>query len=83
MMPGRTPLRWCSTVTSPWRGALDLIARAGGGRVEAYPQETPGQKVSASFLYNGTRSLFEQAGFSYDRSKGMKHCVMSKTVLPG
>jgi hypothetical protein len=51
--------------------------------VEAYPQETPSTKVSASFLYNGTRSLFEQADFSYDRPKGMKHCVMSKTVMPG
>ena len=62
------------------RGALDLIALAGGGMVEAYPQDTPGKKVSASFLYNGTRSLFEQAGFSYDRPKGKYHCVMSKTV---
>ncbi|MGH8892409.1 MAG: hypothetical protein ACRDWY_03745 [Actinomycetes bacterium] len=62
------------------RGALGLIAQAGGGVVEAYPQDTPGKKVSASFLYNGTRSLFEQAGFSYDRRKGMHHCVMSTTV---
>lgn len=64
-------------------GALGLIAQSGGGVVEAYPQDTPGKKVSASFLYNGTRSLFEQAGFSYDRPKGMKNCVMSKTILPG
>jgi GNAT superfamily N-acetyltransferase len=65
------------------RGALQLIAQAGGGVVEAYPQDTPGKKVSASFLYNGTRSLFAKAGFSYDRRKGMNHCVMSKTVPPG
>jgi hypothetical protein len=39
--------------------------------------------VSASFLYNGTRSLFEQAGFSFDRPKGKYHCVMSKTVPRG
>ena len=62
------------------RGALDLIAQAGGGVVEAYPQDTAGQKVSASFLYNGTRSLFEQAGFSYVRPKGKHHCVM-RTVI--
>lgn len=62
------------------RGALDMIAQAGGGVVEAYPQDTPGKKVSSSFLYNGTRSMFEQAGFSYDRRKGAKHCVMSKTA---
>jgi GNAT superfamily N-acetyltransferase len=65
------------------RGALDLIARGGGGVVEAYPQDTPGKKVSASFLYNGTRSLFEQAGFSFDRPKGKFHCVMSKAVPRG
>jgi len=64
------------------RGALHLIARAGGGVVEAYPQDTGGKKVSASFLYDGTRSLFEQAGFSCDRPKGMNHCVMSRTVPP-
>jgi GNAT superfamily N-acetyltransferase len=64
------------------RGALDLIADAGGGVVEAYPQDTKGKKISASFLYNGTRSLFEKAGFSYDRRKGMNHCGMSKTIPP-
>ncbi len=65
------------------RGVLGLIAQAGGGLVEAYPQDTGGEKVSASFLYNGTRSLFEQAGFNYDRPKGKNHCVMSKTVRHG
>ncbi|MGO8956677.1 MAG: hypothetical protein ACLQFR_04805 [Streptosporangiaceae bacterium] len=62
------------------RGALDLIAKAGGGVVEAYPHDTDGQKVSASFLYNGTRSLFEQVGFSFVRSKGKNNCVM-RTVI--
>jgi GNAT superfamily N-acetyltransferase len=63
-------------------GALDLIARAGGGVVEAFPQDTQGAKVSASFLYNGTRSLFEQAGFNYVQPKGKNHCVMRTTVEP-
>ena len=61
-------------------GALDLIAQAGGGVVEAYPQDTAGTSVSASFLYSGTRSLFEQAGFTYLRPKGKNHCVMVTTV---
>ena len=64
------------------RGALALIAKAGGGVVEAYPQDTQGKKITASFLYNGTRSLFEDAGFTYDRPKGKQHCVMTKTVAP-
>ena len=51
--------------------------------VEAYPQDlADGQKVSASFLYSVTRSMFEQAGFSYDRPKGKNHCVMTKRVAP-
>jgi len=64
------------------RGALDLIARAGGGVVEAYPQDTPGKRTSASFLYNGTRGLFERAGFTWDRPKGKNHCVMRIVVEP-
>jgi hypothetical protein len=60
------------------RGALDLISQAGGGVVEGYPHDTDGQKVSV--LYNGTRSLFEQADFSYVRPKGMKNCVMRKEI---
>jgi GNAT superfamily N-acetyltransferase len=64
------------------RGAMDLIAKAGGGVVEAYPQNTLGKRTSGSFLYNGTRSLFEKAGFRYERSKGKNHCVMRRTVSP-
>ena len=63
-------------------GALDLIATAGGGVVEAYPRDTQGARVSASFLYNGTRSLFEEAGFVFDRPKGTVNCVMRTTVEP-
>ena len=62
------------------RGALALIAAAGGGVVEAYPQDTGGKKITASFLYSVTRSLFEQAGFSYVRPKGKNHTVMRTTV---
>jgi hypothetical protein len=46
------------------------------------PQDTAGAKVTASFLYNGTRSMFERAGFTYSRPKGLKHCVMTTTVAP-
>jgi ribosomal protein S18 acetylase RimI-like enzyme len=62
------------------RGALDLIAQAGGGVVEAYPQDAQHKKISASFLYNGTRSLFERAGFIYLRDKGKNHTVMRTTI---
>jgi GNAT superfamily N-acetyltransferase len=62
--------------------ALQLIADAGGGVVEAYPYETAGKKVSASFLYNATRNMCERAGFTYDRPKGKNHCVMRKVIEP-
>lgn len=65
------------------RGALDLIARAGGGVVEGYPQDlSDGRRVGASFLYNGTRALYEQAGFTYLRPKGKGHTVMRRTLSP-
>lgn len=59
-------------------GALDLIAKAAGLVWWAYPQDTLGKRT-----FNGTRSLFEKAGFSYVRSKGKNHCVMRRTVSPG
>src|SRR5262249_28237905 len=63
------------------RGALDLIAKSGGGVVEGYPHDLPeGKKMSASFLYNLTRNDYEKAGFAYDRPKGKGNCVMVKKV---
>jgi hypothetical protein len=50
--------------------ALSLIAEAGGGLVEAYPQDTGGQRITASFLYAATRSMVERAGFEYVRPQG-------------
>ena len=65
-------------------GALDLIAQAGGGRVESYPHDLTGntKKMSSSFLYNGTRRLYERLGFTFDRPKGLRNCVMVTTVGP-
>jgi hypothetical protein len=59
------------------RGAVDLIAEAGGGVVEGYPHDTDGAKVSV--LYNGTRSLYERA-FTFLRPKGKRNCVMRRVV---
>lgn len=64
------------------RGALELIALAGGGVVEGYPHDTQGKKVSASFLYNTTRTTYERCGFVFDRPKGQKNTVMVTTVAP-
>ena len=66
------------------RGALALIAEAGGGLVESYPHDlTPGKKTSSSFLYNATRTMYEQLGFEYERPKGKGNCVMRKEIPTG
>lgn len=64
------------------RGALELIAGAGGGVVEGYPHDLTHQtkKMSSSFPCNGTRRLYERLGLTYVRPTGLKSCVMRKTV---
>jgi hypothetical protein len=64
------------------RVPVHVVPPAVRGAVETYPQDTQGKKTPASFLYNGTRTLFEQAGFTYVRPKGKNHTIMRKTVTP-
>jgi GNAT superfamily N-acetyltransferase len=65
------------------RGALELVAQAGGGLVEAYPHDLPeDKKISSSFLYNATRTMYERLGFEYVRPKGQGNCVMTLRVPP-
>ena len=59
-------------------GALDLIAAAGGGRVEGYPE--PAGTVPAGFLFHGALSTFERAGFTRDRMIGKHRWVVTRTV---
>ncbi len=62
-------------------GALRLIAEAGGGEVVSFPNELePGKRTSSSFLHNGTRAMFEQAGFTFERHIGKSKTVMRKTI---
>jgi GNAT superfamily N-acetyltransferase len=64
-------------------GALREIAILGGGTVESYPQEVKaGEKVSGSFLYNGTTSMFEGLGFRKQHKLGKNHWVVTKKVRP-
>ena len=65
------------------RGAVQLIAQAGGGLVEGYPHDTGGvRKKNSSFLYNGTRTMYERENFTYGRPKGQGNCVMVREVAP-
>lgn len=69
-------------VTRALGGALELIAQDGGGIVEGYPHVPRDKKVSASFLYNGTQSVYERAGFEFIRPKGQFNTVMRREVAP-
>lgn len=70
-------------VTTALQGALAMIAASGGGIVEGYPHIPRTDKpTSSSFFYNGTRSVYERAGFEFIRPKGQRNTVMRRTVQP-
>jgi GNAT superfamily N-acetyltransferase len=62
------------------KGALQEIARLGGGVVESYPEDVEGRSVSASFLHNVTVAMFEREGFRRTRRIGKNTWVVSKVV---
>jgi GNAT superfamily N-acetyltransferase len=61
-------------------GALNEIARLGGGIVESYPEDVEGRKTSGSFLYNATLLIFERHGFQRTRQIGKNHWVVTRVV---
>ena len=61
-------------------GAIKEISRLGGGSVEGYPEVTEGRKVSGSFLFNGTLSIFEQQGFERSRLIGKSKWAVTRMV---
>ena len=61
-------------------GALDQIARAGGGLVEAIPEVTAGREAPGRFLYSATVELFEDFGFSRRRQVGKHAWIVAKDV---
>lgn len=62
------------------KGALQQIARLGGGLVESYPEDVAGRKVSSSFLHNGSVAMFEARGFERVRRIGKDHWVVARKV---
>lgn len=63
-------------------GALDQIAEAGGGLVEAISEVTAGREAPGRFLFSATVELFEQYGFSRGRQVGKHAWIVSKQVSP-
>jgi len=66
--------------TAGLAGALDLIARLGGGTVEGYPEDAG--SVPAGFLFNGALSTYERLGFTRDRKIGKHRWVVTRIVEP-
>jgi hypothetical protein len=63
-------------------GALDQIARNGGGTVEGYPEETDDRTVAGSFLHTGPMAAFEQHGFARTRQISPHRWVVTRVVEP-
>ena len=63
-------------------GALDQIAAAGGGRVEAISEVTAGREAQGRFLFSATVELFEQYGFCRNRQVGKHAWIVSKQIDP-
>ncbi|HEY4021879.1 MAG TPA: GNAT family N-acetyltransferase [Pseudonocardiaceae bacterium] len=63
-------------------GALDQIAQAGGGLVEAISEVTADREAHGRFLASATVELFEQFGFARDRQVGMHAWIVNRMVAP-
>ena len=63
-------------------GALEEIARCGGGLVEAIPEVTAGREAQGRFLFSASVELFEEHGFTRVRQVGKHAWIVSRTVHP-
>lgn len=64
------------------REALRYIGEAGGGTVEAYPEDYTDERTSNSFLCSGTLGMFEKAGFTRSRKIALRRWVVVQEVPP-
>ena len=62
------------------QGALEQIAAAGGGLVEAASEVTVGREAQGRFLFSATVELFEDLGFGRVRQLGKHAWLVSRTV---
>jgi ribosomal protein S18 acetylase RimI-like enzyme len=63
-------------------GAVEQIARRGGGLVEAIPEVVTGRTAHGRFLYSATVELFEDFGFERVRQVGKHAWIVSRVVAP-
>jgi hypothetical protein len=65
-------------------GALEVIREAGGGVVEAYPEQVEGREPQrGAYFHTGPETLFEELGFVRDRKIAKWRWVMRLTVPDG
>ncbi|HEV2519318.1 MAG TPA: GNAT family N-acetyltransferase [Thermoplasmata archaeon] len=62
--------------------ALWIIAARGGGIVDGYPQDLDGRRTSNSFLWGGTASMFQAAGFSRVAQLGPTKWIVRCRIRP-
>jgi hypothetical protein len=64
-------------------GALAAIKEAGGGLVEAYPEQVEDREPQrGAYLHTGPENLFEEFGFERDRRIAKWRWVMRRRIRP-
>ncbi len=63
-------------------GALEQIARRGGGLVEAISEVTADRTAHGRFLFSATVELFEDHAFERVRQVGKHAWIVSRTLEP-
>jgi ribosomal protein S18 acetylase RimI-like enzyme len=63
-------------------GAIEHIAAAGGGSVEAIPEVVSGRQAHGRFLFSATVELFEDHGFERVRQVGKHAWIVRRTIHP-
>lgn len=81
----RPGFRRQGVATALLEGAVAFAREQGATTLEGYPADTDGQRISATYAYTGTRSLFERAGFTVvsettSKTGGMPRVVMRRDV---
>ena len=58
------------------RGGIEFAKSRGAVALEGYPKDTGGEKAPPVFIYTGTRSAFEKAGFEEKGRRSEKRPIM-------
>ncbi len=62
-------------------GAVDFARAEGASILEGYPADNAKARMSGTFAYTGTRSMFEKAGFSWAADTNSKTGGITRVVM--